>query len=73
VHQYEFQNLRQEELLAEAERYRLISLANQRSSNQRNFLATALAWWGSKLSRWGGVLQERFGDTVIVEDTRVIN
>ena len=74
MHQYENLKFRHEEFLQEAERYRLISQVNRQSSGRRISLAPTLAWWGSKLCRWGGhVLQERFGDPGMVEETRVAN
>jgi hypothetical protein len=73
MYEYEIVKLRQKELLQEAEHYRLISQIKRGSSRQRNTLARALAWWGSILSRWGRILQERFGDSGMVENSHVAN
>ncbi len=53
---------RQEELLSEAERYRLISQAQQRSTRKKYSYALALVWLGIRLCKWGHRLQERFDD-----------
>ncbi len=73
MYQYENHKFRHEEFLQEAERYRLISQVKRQSSGRRISLAPTLFWWGSKLSKWGSVLQERFGDPGMVEDSRVTN
>ena len=54
--------VRHEELLDEAERYRLISQAQRRSARKKYSYALALAWLGIRLCNWGNRLQERFGD-----------
>ena len=54
---------RYEELLREAEYYRLISQVKQQSPRRRQPFGLALAWLGRCLRRWGDLLLERFGDT----------
>ena len=71
MHQYENLKFRHEEFLQEAERYRLISQVKRQSSGRRISLAPTLAWWGNKLSKWGHVLEEKFGDSGAVEKSRV--
>lgn len=71
--QYELFRIHQKELLEEAERYRIISITKQQSTPRGNYLAAGLSWWGGRLIRWGNVLQERFGDSVMVENTRAMN
>jgi hypothetical protein len=73
MHQYENLKFRHEAFLQEAERYRMISQFSRGSSRRRISLYPTLAWWGSKLSRWGHVLEERFSDQGMVEDSRVTN
>jgi hypothetical protein len=73
MHQYGNLKFRHEEFLQEAERYRLISQVKRQSSGRRISLAPTLFWWGSKLSKWGYVLQERFGDSGVVKKSRVTN
>ena len=73
MYEYELSKLRQKELLKEAEHYRIISQVKRGSSRQRKTLARGLAWWGSILSRWGRILQERFGDSGLVENSQVTN
>ncbi len=55
--------LRQEELLQEAERYRLISLAQKNAPRGNQPYRRVLVWLGSKLSDWGSQMQARFGET----------
>ena len=55
-------NIYPEELRKQAEHYRLVSLAQQRSLIKKYFLPRALAWLGDRLHKWGHLLQERFGE-----------
>jgi hypothetical protein len=73
MYHYQDSKLRQEEILREAERYRLISQFKRRPSGRNISLAATLAWWGSKLINWGHFLQERFGDQGLAEESRVTN
>jgi hypothetical protein len=61
MYSYEFYRIRQEEILQEAEKQRLISQVNRKPSRRKISLAPTLVWLGSKLYRWGYILQERFG------------
>jgi hypothetical protein len=73
MYQYDILNLRQQELLAEAEKDRLISSARKGIPGRQKFLASALAWWGNKLSHWGQILQDRYGNSGLMEKTRLTN
>ena len=52
--------IRQKELLAEAERQRLVALARQRKSNGISTGARIMIYLGALLSKWGSQLEERF-------------
>lgn len=67
----DYYNFRHKELLEEANRHRLISQYNQRSSKRKSIFTRTLIWWGSLLIKAGLFLQNRFGETVVVEKTRV--
>ena len=51
-----------EELLKEAENSRLITQSRPQSARRRYRYKLAFAWLGIRLSQWGELLQERFGD-----------
>jgi hypothetical protein len=55
------QRERQEELLGQAERYRLVrQVLAERGTRDRAWVR-ALAWLGQRLVSWGQRLQERYG------------
>lgn len=59
-----FMKIRQEEFLREVARYRLISQAKKRGLVIRNNSHNkALAGLGSRLCKWGSLLQNRFGNS----------
>jgi hypothetical protein len=58
----ELMRLHREKLLKEAEGSRLIAQTRQRSSQRRYHYAVAFTWLGIRLSRWGELLQKRFGE-----------
>jgi len=56
----ELMRLRQEQLLKDAENSRLIAQVRNRSPRRATVYALAFAWLGTRLCRWGTLLQERF-------------
>lgn len=52
-----------DELRKEATLYRLITSAQRHSVKKKYSYALALVWLGSRLCKWGHLLQERFGDS----------
>ncbi len=53
-----------EELIREAEHYRLISSVKRNNTPQGKRLAShAIKWLADQLIRWGSLLQERYGDS----------
>ena len=69
--------IRHEELLREAAaRYRLISLEKQGLVvvvRRKYSYSLALVWLGSRLCKWGNLLQERFGNSRMVIPSRSTN
>jgi hypothetical protein len=53
---------RQEEMLKERQHRRLIALAKKNAPRRRHAYRKALSWLGERLCKWGGALQERFGE-----------
>lgn len=62
----------QEELLREAAHYRLISQVQLRSARRTYSYGLALAWLGSRLYKWGNLLQERFSDTETIAPSQAV-
>jgi len=60
---------RHEELLAEAERARMVSLAFRSSRKKKSVYGVLLNWMGSVLCKWGDLLQERFGEQEVVDQS----
>ena len=56
---------RQKELLAEAEKHRLLALSKRKTVKANPKNARILVWVGGLMCRWGSQLEERF--TVEVE------
>lgn len=54
---------RRQDLLRDAEHYRLIALAQSNTPQKRRSLRRWLASLGTRLCIWGGQLQKRFGET----------
>jgi hypothetical protein len=54
--------LHREEILKEAEKSRLIGQIRQQPARRRYRYELAFAWLGIRLSRWGELLQKRFGE-----------
>ena len=54
--------IRQEEILRETERNRLIAQAKRLSQRKWSYSGRALTWFGNRLIGWGEYLQLRFGD-----------
>ena len=52
--------IHQKELLAEAERQRMVAIARQKKSSGRSTGARIMVFLGALLSRWGSHLEERF-------------
>jgi hypothetical protein len=52
----------QDEMLAEAERNRLISKAKRSPVSVNSYHARSLTWLGNLMCSWGSLLEERFGD-----------
>ena len=63
---------RQKELLREAAHYRLISQVQRRSARRKYSYGLALAWLGSRLCKWGSLLQERFSDTETIAPSQAV-
>jgi hypothetical protein len=61
IHEY-LMGQRHKELLKDAERYRLISLAKRHQVRTFPYYARSLAWLGSRMCSWGNLLESRFGD-----------
>jgi hypothetical protein len=51
----------QNELLKEAEYYRMISLAKHHQVNTSQYFTKSLAWLGKRMCSWGSLLESRFG------------
>ena len=64
--------IHQEELLREAAHYRLIAQAQGRSARRKYSYGLALAWLGSRLCKWGNLLQERFSDTETIAQSQAV-
>lgn len=62
--------LRHEQMLAEAKRIHLAARADRRPIRINQFYGPILNRLGSLLSRWGGNLQDRFGDPDIVNPSQ---
>jgi len=60
---------RHEELLAEAERARMVSLAFRSSRKKNSVYGVLLNWVGSLLCKWGDLLQERFSEQEVVDQS----
>jgi hypothetical protein len=52
-----------QDLLREAERYRLVKRAQQSREPAHSFYRRAFTWLGKRLVSWGLSLQARFGST----------
>ena len=65
--------VRHEELLREAAHYRLISQAKRGSVKRKYSYGKALVWLGSRLCKWGSLLQERFGDAEMTTPPQAAN
>jgi hypothetical protein len=52
----------QEEMHAEAERWRLINMASNRQHRMIMRYAKSLNWMGNVMCNWGDLLERRFGD-----------
>ena len=52
--------VRQKELLAEADRQRMVAIARQRKSSGKSTGARIMVYLAALLSRWGSQLEERF-------------
>lgn len=57
---------RQKEILREVARYRLLAQAQQGPPRRKHLYALVLNYLGTRLSKWGSILQERFGDAEMV-------
>jgi hypothetical protein len=64
--------IRQKELLAEAERQRMVAIARQSKSNGISTGARFMAYLGVLLNRWGSQLEERFAVEAIPEQVRSV-
>jgi hypothetical protein len=53
---------RREEMLKVMEHRRLVALARQHAPRRSHAYRQALSWLGGRLCKWGGALQERFGE-----------
>ena len=51
----------QDEMLAQAEQARLISIAKRRPFRVNSYYAQTLAWLGNLMCSWGSQLEVRFG------------
>jgi hypothetical protein len=65
--------IRHEEMLAEAERIRLVSLVNRQSKKRKSFFSVSLNWMGNLLCKLGGFLQERFGEQDLVDQSQTMD
>ena len=68
--------IRHQELLAEAEKYRLISNLKTPQGRRKPIYPRAMTWIGSQMLTWGYWLTSRFGEQTIIAqsgsgDTRV--
>ena len=61
VHEY-LARIYQEEMLAEAERIRLIAKSKRRPAKGNSFYARSLAWLGNLMCSWGSLLEKRFSE-----------
>lgn len=66
-------HLRQEEILAEAERRRLISKAKLHPVRINSYSARSMAWLGSLMHIWGSRLEKRFGKDAVVNHSQSID
>ncbi len=64
---------RHEELLAEAERARLIQKAKRRPVKAFPFYARSLAWLGGILSNLGNRLEKRFAEEAAINHSQSID
>ena len=71
-HEY-FMRMRQEELLAEAERARLIKKAKRRPVKAFPFYARSLAWLGGILCNLGSLLGKRFAEEAAINHSQSID
>ncbi len=68
-HEY-FMRMRHEELLAEAERARLIKEVKQRPVKAFPFYARSLAWLGGILCNLGSLLGKRFAEEAAINHSQ---
>ncbi len=66
-------NTRYEELIKEAENYRLISQVKGRSLRRKQPYSQILFWLGRSLHKWGHLLLDRFSDADTDTLPQVIN
>ena len=69
----EFMRVRQGELLAEAERSRLLAISRRNSVTVTSTSARFLVWIGGLLRMWGCRLEERFSVDVCVNQAQSVN
>jgi len=62
--------VRQTELLAEAQRYRLLALAKHKPVAAFSTSARLFVWLGGRLRRWGSWLEDRFAAEVRSNQTQ---
>lgn len=72
VHEYLIRK-RHEELLAEAEHYRLANEASQLHGKRFSFYGKLLAWLGGILCNLGSQLEKRFGDETAINHSHSID
>jgi len=64
---------RQRELLAEAEKHRLLVLAKRKTAKANPKNARVLVWVGGLMCRWGSQLEERFAVEVKPSQTNPVD
>ena len=69
----EFMRVRQGELLAEAERSRLLAISRRNSVTVTSTSARFLVWFGGLLRVWGCQLEERFSVNVCVNQAQPVD
>ena len=72
IHEYLIR-IRQDEILAEAERSRLINEAKRRPVKVFSFYARSLAWLGGILINFGSLLEKRFGKENVINHSQSID
>lgn len=72
LHEY-LLHQRHEELLAEAERSRLIKEAMRCQDKRFGFYARILAWLGSILCNLGSLLERRYGEDVAISHSQSLD